>query len=297
MRAVTRVQQEGQPLSDKEFRLIQELVYRQAGIFLGPVKKALVMARLAPRLRALELGSYGAYYKHVVAKGNEAELVRMLDCICTNETHFLREPAHFDFLAQRACREWREQAAAKLRPRRVRVWSAACSTGEEPYSLAMVLLSQFPPGSGWEVEVLATDLSTRVLARAQEGLWPIDKAREIPAEYRRAFMLKGVRSQEGWMRAGPQIRSVVRFERLNLHAERYPRVGAFDAIFCRNVLIYFDRESKTGVLRRLLGHLEPRGYLFLGLSESLVGVSVAARCIQPAVYVPAPREASGVWQA
>ncbi len=289
MSAGTRGAQEEHPLTDKEFNLIRELVYRQAGIFLTPVKKALVTARLAPRLRALALDSFGAYYKHVVSKGNEAELVRMLDCICTNETHFFREPTHFDFLVQRAIPEWREQAAARLRPRRVRVWSAACSTGEEPYSLAMVLLSQFPPGSGWDVEVVATDLSTRALARAEEGLWSIDKAEEIPPEYRRSFMLKGVRSREGWMRAGPAIRSVVRFARLNLHAESYPGMGTFDAIFCRNVLIYFDAESKTGVLHRLLGHLEPRGYFFLGLSESLAGVSVAARCIHPAVYVSAPR--------
>jgi chemotaxis protein methyltransferase CheR len=273
-------------VGDSEFRLIQEWVYREAGIFLAPVKKALVMARLGPRLRALGLDSYGAYFRHAIAEGNEDERVRMLDCICTNETHFFREPAHFDFLVRKVCPEWKEQAAAGRRSRHIRVWSAACSTGEEPYSLAMVLLSQFPPGSGWEVEVLATDLSTRVLERARAGLWPLEKAREIPHEHLRAFMLKGVRSQEGRMQVGSLLRSVVRFERLNLNAERYVGVGTFDLIFCRNVLIYFDPASKAGVLRRLMGHLSPTGHLFLGHSESLAGSAVQARCVQPAVYAP-----------
>jgi chemotaxis protein methyltransferase CheR len=273
-------------VSDKDFRLFQEWVYREAGIFLAPVKKALLAARLAPRLRALGLKSYGDYYRHVLTEGNEAEQVRMLDCLCTNETHFFREPAHFDCLVQRVAPLWREQAAGGLRPRRVRVWSAACSTGEEPYSLAMTLLSEFPPGSGWEVEVLATDLSTRVLERAQAGLWTLDKSKEIPPAYLRAFMLKGVRSQEGRMGVGPLLRSVVRFERLNLNDERYPGLGTFDLIFCRNVLIYFDVASKAGVLRRLFEHLTPRGFLFLGLSESLTGSMIRARCVQPAVYTP-----------
>ncbi|HYO60133.1 protein-glutamate O-methyltransferase [Archangium sp.] len=273
-------------LGDREFRLIQEWVYREAGIFLAPVKKALVMARLGPRLRALGLDSYAAYFQHVMAKGNEDERVRMLDCICTNETRFFREPAHFDFLVREVCPTWREQAAAERRSRRIRGWSAACSTGEEPYSLAMVLLSRFPPDSGWEVEILATDLSTRALERARAGLWPLDKAREIPQEHLRAFMLKGVRSQAGRMQVGPLVRSVVRFERLNLNAERYSGVGTFDLIFCRNVLIYFDPASKSGVLRRLMRHLSPTGYLFLGHAESLAGSTVQARCVQPAVYAP-----------
>jgi chemotaxis protein methyltransferase CheR len=275
------------PLAEKEFQLFQALVYRRAGIFLVPAKQALVTARLAPRLRALGLDSYGDYYRYVQEDRTGDEEVRLLDCICTNETHFFREPAHFDFL-KKVCGQWREQATARQRSRRVRVWSAACSTGEEPYSLAMVLLSELPPASGWEVEVVATDLSTKALERARAGLWPMEKAGEIPPELLRAFMLKGVRSQEGRMQVSPQLRSVVRFERLNLNDERYAVAGPFDAIFCRNVLIYFDRESKERVLRRLFGHLSPRGYFFLGHSESLTGVPIAARCVQPSVYVTQP---------
>ncbi|HEX5751312.1 MAG TPA: protein-glutamate O-methyltransferase [Archangium sp.] len=275
-------------VGDSEFRLFQELVYREAGIFLAPVKKALLAARLSSRLRALGLESFAAYFHYVVTPGHEDERVRMLDCICTNETHFFREPAHFDFLTRRVFPEWKEQAVRGRRTRSIRVWSAACSTGEEPYSLAMVLLTNFPPGSGWDVEVLATDLSTRALERARAGLWPIEKSQEIPPEHLRAFMLKGVRSQEGRMQVGPLLRSVVRFERLNLHAEHYPGVGSFDLLFCRNVLIYFDPASKAGVLRRLMGHLSPQGYLFLGHSESLAGSPVQARCVQPAVYAPLP---------
>jgi chemotaxis protein methyltransferase CheR len=278
------------PLRDEEFRLIQELVYRHAGIALTPVKKELVVARLAPRLRALGLDTYGDYYRYVVAPGHAAELVRMMDCICTNETRFFREPAHFELLVRRVFPEWRAQAAAGRRSRYLRVWSAACSTGEEPYSLAMVLLAHFPAGSGWEVQVLATDLSSRALEQAQAGVWPLSRAREIPPEHLHDFMLRGVRSQEGWMQAGPLVRSVVHFERLNLHAERYPVVGTFDLIFCRNVLIYFDQESKAGVLRRLYSHLSPRGYLFLGLSESLPVGLLPLRFVQPAVYTQGASE-------
>jgi chemotaxis protein methyltransferase CheR len=275
------------PLTDAEFRRFQALVYERAGIFLTPAKKALVTARLGPRLRALGLGSYGDYYQQVREDRSGEEEVRMLDCICTNETHFFREPAHFEFLV-RVCARWREEAAAGRRARRVRVWSAACSTGEEPYSLAMVLLAQLPPSAGWEVEVVATDLSTRALERARAGLWPVEKAREIPPMLLKSFMLKGVRAQEGRMQVSPLLRSAVRFERLNLNDERYAVAGPFDVIFCRNVLIYFDRESKERVLLRLFGHLSPQGYFFLGHSESLMGVPIAARCVQPAVYVPQP---------
>jgi chemotaxis protein methyltransferase CheR len=134
------------------------------------------------------------------------------------------------------------------------------------------------------VEVLATDLSTRALERAQTGAWPVERARQIPAEYLKAYMLRGVRSQEGWMRAGPELRRVVRFDQLNLNAVHWPALGAFDAIFCRNVMIYFAREVKEAVVRRLLGHLGPGGHFFLGHSESLAGVEAGARCVAPAVY-------------
>jgi chemotaxis protein methyltransferase CheR len=168
--------------------------------------------------------------------------------------------------------------------RRVRVWSAGCSTGEEPYSLAMALLSHFPPDSGWEVEVLATDLSTWALERARQGLWPLEKAASIPQPLLRAFMLKGVRSQEGWMQAGPQLRDVLRFARVNLSDERGWPQGPFELVFCRNVLIYFGAQARAQALGALLRRLPPTGYLFLGHAESLTGSAESARCVAPNVY-------------
>ncbi len=284
------------PITEREFTLFQALIYREAGIFLGPAKKALLMGRLTRRLRELGLNSFGAYY-HRVVEGDRAgiaeEKVCLLDCICTNETHFFREPRQFEFLEQQVFPEWKARAASGLRARRIRVWSAACSTGEEPCSLAMTLLAQFPPVTGWEIEILATDLSTRALERARAAIWPLEKAREIPPRYLKSFMLRGTRSQEGKVKAGPEIRSIVRFERLNLNEEVYPVVGLFDLIFCRNVLIYFNAESKARAIHRLLNHLAPTGHLFLGHAESLNGLTDRVQSAIPTVYVHAAGAAAG----
>ncbi|HYO59541.1 CheR family methyltransferase [Archangium sp.] len=271
-------------LTEREFTLFQTLVEREAGLHLGPSKQALLVGRLSRRVRALGLPSFGAYYRLVTARGNEEERVRMLDCLCTNETHFFREPEHFEFLRQRVFPEWTQRAAQGLMERRVRVWSAGCSTGEEPYSLAMALLSHFPRGSGWGVEVLATDLSTWALERAKQGLWPLEKAASIPRPLLRAFMLEGVRSQEGWMKAGRELREVLRFARVNLSDECGWPTGPFELVFCRNVLIYFGAQARARALSALLRRLPPTGYLFLGHAESLTGSAEPARCVAPNIY-------------
>jgi len=216
---------------------------------------------------------------------DEAERVRLLDCISTNETHFFREPKQFDFLRTQVLPEFCAEARAGRRPRKLRVWSAGCSTGEEPYSVAMAFLDVLPPGSGFEIDIVATDLSTRVLDRARSAVWPIEKAGQLPKPYLRKFMLRGTGASEGWMKAGPLLRSAVRFERLNLNGDRHPQGGPFDLVFCRNVLIYFDPAGKDRVLKRLRQRLEPTGYLFLGHTETLVGLSALARSVGPTVYV------------
>jgi chemotaxis protein methyltransferase CheR len=275
----------GRGLSGAEFRLFQDLIHREAGIFLSESKKALLVGRLSRRLRELGLASFGDYHRYVTTE-DPAERTRMLDCVSTNETHFFREPRQFDFLEDRVLPDWRAAAEAGVRPRRIRVWSAACSTGEEPYSLAMTLLGRFPPESGWQIEILASDISTRVLERAREAVWPIEKAAEIPERHLKRFMLRGARSQEGRMKAGPEIRSVVRFERINLNADSYPVTTRFDLIFCRNVLIYFDGPSKMRVTRQLVRHLEPTGYFFLGHAESVVDAAAELQRVGPTVYAP-----------
>jgi chemotaxis protein methyltransferase CheR len=275
------------PITEREFSLFQGLILREAGIYLAPAKKALLVGRLTKRLRALGLATFGAYYQRIVEEDDREERVQMLDCIATNETHFFREPRQFEFLEKQVIPVWKERG-----PRVLRIWSAGCSTGEEPYSLAMLLLHHFPPGSGRQIEILATDISTRVLARAEDAVWPLDKSPEIPMAYRKAFMMRGTASQEGKMKAAPELRALVRFERLNLNEERYPVRGPFHLIFCRNVLIYFQMETKLKVIHRLLDVLAPDGLLFLGHAESLNAVTDRVATVVPTVYAHARPKAS-----
>jgi len=251
-------------ISTREFRRFQALVHSEAGIALSDQKRALLVGRLSPRLRALELSSFDAYLEHI--ERDRTELVRMIDSICTNETQFFREPKQFAYLENEVLPGLRAAAEAGERSKQVRVWSAACSTGEEPYSIAMTLSAHLP---GWSIEITASDLSTKVLDRAAAGIWPIERAAQIPLHYRKAFMLRGRGAQEGKMAAKPELTAMIRFTRVNLNHESYPVAGRFDLIFCRNVLIYFDAPSKRKVVDRLLDRLEPRGLLFLGHSESL----------------------------
>jgi chemotaxis protein methyltransferase CheR len=217
----------------------------------------------------------------------------MLDFITTNETHFFREPRHFDFLVSHVFPRWREEAVQGQRSYRLSVWSAGCSSGEEPFSLAMLLLKHFPEDQGWHIELLGTDLSTRVLDKAQAGVYPLEKSKEIPPEFLRAYMLKGKGQQKGEMKVGPELHRLVRFARVNLSADSYPIEGVFDLIFCRNVLIYFDHASKTKVVAGLLRYLSPSGLLFVGHSEHLGGISPNLKSVAPTVYsLAAPPEES-----
>ena len=271
----------GLSISDEEFALFQSLIEREAGIYLGAAKKALLIARLSSRLRALGLGCFRDYYARV-SNNDSDELTEMLDLICTNETSFFREPRQFEFLDQKVFPQW---LTGSRRYRRA--WSAACSTGEEPFSLAMMLVKNFPASNGWQVEVLATDLSTRALKQAESATWLLDKARGIPRSYLEDFMLKGTQSQSGKMRARAELRSIISFRRLNLNDGAYPLNGRFDLIFCRNVLIYFEAATRMRVANRLIDYLTPDGYLFLGHAESLIGLTNRVRNVAAGVYSPA----------
>ena len=273
-------------IDDHEFGLLRALVERETGIQLPESKRALLVGRLGRRLRALGLRSFGAYYRRITRDGDLAERTRMLDLICTNETQFFRQPRQFEFLERELIPGWRAEADAGRRPRRLRVWSAACSSGEEPFSVAMALLEGLP---GWQIEILATDLSTRVLEQARTATWPIEKSRDIPDRYLRAFMLRGVGARQGVMKAGKELREVVRFARLNLHDKTLAVDGAFDLILCRNVLIYFSAEGRVQVLRKLVEHLDSRGYLFLGHAETLNLADERLTGSGPSVYSWNPR--------
>jgi len=274
-------------LAAEEFHLFQALVLRESGIHLGAKNRAMLVSRLWRRLRALELNSFSSYYRRV--KADPQEMVLMLDCICTNETHFFREPAAFECLRKRVFPEWVADADAGKRNRTLRIWSAACSTGEESYSLAMMMLTYFAPSAGWNVEVLGTDLSTKVLARASAGIWPAEKISGVPVDYQRRFLLKGFGPDKGKIKAADELRQVVRFQRLNLTREPYDVTGPFDLIFCRNVLIYFQWETKIKVVDSLGKYLTPSGYLFLGHAESVHGVADKLQFVAPKVF-PSSRD-------
>src|SRR5262249_31350618 len=228
------------------------------------------------------LNSFSAYYRLV--KANPAEMVLMLDCVCTNETHFFRELATFECIRDRVFPKWLAAGESNQRPKTLRAWSAACSTGEEPYSLAMMLLAAFPEDAGWKTEVLGTDLSTKVLARASKGIWPSSKLSGVPVEYQRQFLLKGFGPDNGKIKATDELRKVVRFQRLNLIQDQYEIFGPFDLIFCRNVIIYFEWETKLKVIDRLGRYLAPHGYLFLGHAESLHGMTDQLESVTPKVF-------------
>lgn len=268
-------------ISDDEFALFQSLICREAGIHLAASKKPMLVSRLMRRVSALNLESFGDYYRHVINDRAE-ELVRLLDAVSTNETWFFRNPKHFSFVRDTLCPAWIAEAKEGRRPRRVTAWSAAASSGEEPFSLAMVLLDGLP---GWDIKILASDLSSRVLERAQAATWSIEKSGDIPAAYLKRFMLRGTGGQDGNMRAGVEIRNVVTFRRFNLNDEYWSVESdePFDLVFCRNVLMYFEAGRRERVLRRIIKRLPPRGYLFLGDAEGLSGFE-GIRMVAPSIH-------------
>jgi chemotaxis protein methyltransferase CheR len=260
-------------LHEHEFEQFRGLIYRVAGISLSPAKKPLVAGRLAKRLRHHAMASFGEYYSFITAKQNSVELQTAVDLLTTNETHFFREPKHFDFL--------REQVLPAYRPGRpFRVWSAASSSGEEAYTIAM-LLADCLGSAQWEI--LGSDISTHVLEKARQGLYSMERAEEIPRHYLSRFCLKGTGNFEGSFMIERPLRERVRFTQVNL-VEPLPDMGEFDVIFLRNVMIYFDQETKRGVVGRLEKALRPGGHLLIGHSESLNGVTETFKTIAPSIY-------------
>jgi chemotaxis protein methyltransferase CheR len=263
-----------------EFLAISELILRQAGIALAPHKRELVVARLSGRLRELGLRSFGDYYERV--QEDAAELAQMVDRITTHETRFFRETRHFALLEDAPYARWRAKS-----PRHLRFLSAGCSTGEEPFSIAMSSRYHFPPEAGWTIEVVALDVSHGTVKQARTATWSIDRAKEIPDHYKKAFMLRGVGRHAHRMRATPELRKVVQFHVANLNDDSSRTLGVFDVIFCCNVLMYFDLEARKRAIRRVLDRLKPDGYLLLGHAESLTGFEEHVRCIAPNAYVRA----------
>jgi chemotaxis protein methyltransferase CheR len=266
------------------FEKFQKLIYAETGIWLGSSKTALLCGRLFRRLRTLEINSLQSYYECVSQPDQHEERARMIDAITTNETRFYREPRQFEFLIQRVFPHWQADAERGLRPKRVKIWSAGCSSGEEPYTVAMLLARHLPPEQGWDTRILATDISTRVLEKARKGIYPIARSAELPKDLLHAFMLRGMAERQGEMKVKVEIQQMIDFERLNLDRESDLVEGPFDAIFCRNVLIYFDAASKQRVVTSLIRHLMANGLLFVGHAENLTTVFPQLRSLEPTIY-------------
>lgn len=267
-------------LTEREFFNFCQLIHRHAGIHLSSQKKALMQTRLVKLVRSRGLRSYQEYYRQVVEDKSGQELARLLDAISTNQTAFWREPAHFQFLSQEILPMWRQQQRGGLK---WRLWSAGCSTGEEPYTLAMVLLEALPAKDLKDVEIFASDLNTRVLVQAQRGIYPQARIAPLPPEWRRRFFQKGHGRWEGYVRIKPEVQKLVHFFHLNF-MDTFNFHNEFDLIFCRNVMIYFDKSTQAAVVQKFHHCLRPGGYLFLGHSESLCNLNHRFSYVKPTVY-------------
>ena len=266
------------------FQKFQKLIYGETGIWLGSSKTALLCGRLFRRLRELELTSLKSYYECVSQPDQHEERARMIDAITTNETRFFREPRQFEFLVHRAFSRWQVDVQRGLRPKRLRIWSAGCSSGEEPYTLAMLLARHLSADDGWDLRLLATDISNRVLEKARKGVYPISMSAELPKDLLHSFMLRGKAEREGEMKVKVDIQQMIDFRRLNLNDASNLIEGPFDAIFCRNVLIYFDATSKQRVVTNLVRHLIANGLLFVGHAENLNSMTLQLRSLEPTIY-------------
>jgi len=260
-------------ITDAEFAQFQRFILKMAGITMSDAKKALVTGRLSKRLAVHGLESFGAYFK-LLSDGHHPDEVQMaVDLLTTNETYFFREIKHYEFMRTQVL-------AVRSRPAPWRIWSAASSSGEEAYSMAMVLQDcmQTTP---WEV--LGTDISTRVIAGAQRGLYSMERCRHIPPDYLRRFCRKGGGEYEGMLLVDRSLRSKVTFQQANLNTT-LPELGQFDMVFLRNVMIYFNNETKREVVARVIATLKPGGYFCIGHSESLNDISTAVQMVAPSIY-------------
>jgi chemotaxis protein methyltransferase CheR len=273
------------PMTQAEFTRFSEFIIGQCGIKMPPSKKIMLEARLQKRLRVLGIQSFGEYYQHVRGEGGRSELVHMLDAVTTNKTDFFREPVHFQYLAQTILPEvLSENEGSKRRDKPFFLWSAGCSTGEEPYTLAMVLSEFAHQHPAFQFSLIATDISTKVLDRAREGIYDEDRIKAVSPALKQRYILRSKDRGKSLVRIVPELRTAVQFKRMNLMEESFSFSEQLDVIFCRNVIIYFDRNTQERLISRFCRVLKPDGHLFLGHSESVHGFDLPLRRITSTVY-------------
>jgi chemotaxis protein methyltransferase CheR len=259
-------------ISNSDFVRLRGFIYAQSGINLSVEKKTMLELRIKRRLKDLNLGSFSEYCEYLFGRqGQKDEIVHFLDVVTTNKTDFFREPDHFDYLVQKALPE-------------MLVWSAGCSTGEEPYTLAMIMNEFGQSHPGFQFRVLATDLSTTVLAKAKLGVFSEEVVKPVASDLRRKYFMRGRDNNSHLLRVVPELRQLVDFRRLNLKDADYELSEKADIIFCRNVIIYFDRMTQEQILQKLTHGLLPGGYCFVGHSEALHGMDLPLVPIGPALY-------------
>ena len=268
-------------ISGKDYGRLCELIYAEAGIHLGTERKTMLEVRIKRRLKVLDLKSYGQYCEYLFGnEGLKDEIVHLIDVVTTNKTDFFRESAHFDFLVEKALPE----LAERIGGRQFTIWSAGCSTGEEPYTMAIVLSEYAQTHPGFRFRIMASDISNIVLEKAELGVYSNNVVEPVSPVLRRKYFMRSRTPGSDQQRAVPELRRQIEFRRLNFMDADYGVVEKFDAIFCRNVIIYFDRPTQENILRKLTNHLKPGGFLFVGHSETLHDMNLPVEALGPALY-------------
>lgn len=271
-------------MNDREFKRFSAIVYENAGIKLPPAKKIMLEARLQKRLKALGIGSFEEYGDYVCSSvGHDNEMVHMIDVVTTNKTDFFREPAHFEFLVKTAIPTILKTTKGAGR-NQLRIWSAGCSSGEEPYTLAMVLAEYALINPDFTFSILASDICTEILHMAKTAIYPEERADIIAMNLKKKYLLKSKNRELGLVRICPQLRSMVKFRRINFMDNSFGINEKMDIIFCRNVVIYFDKQTQQNLMKKFYDQLKPGGYLFIGHSETLSGLDVKFNSVASTVY-------------
>lgn len=270
-------------MSDKTFKVFSEYIQNTVGIKMPHSKKIMLQSRLQKRLRQLRLSSYEEYKEYVFQNSDSDEIVHMIDAVTTNKTEFFREANHFICLLDSILPQWMENKEPGSR-RRFEVWSAGCSTGEEPYTLSITLKEFQKNNPRFDFQIYATDISTRVLEYAHQAIYPEQRIDAVPLELRKKYFLRSKDPAKSLVRLRPEVRQKVTFERLNFMEEAFNIPDLLDVIFCRNVIIYFERQTQYELLLKFMGHLKVGGFLFLGHSETLNGLDIPFEMIAPTVY-------------
>lgn len=270
-------------LTRAEYELFRRLIYQHSGINLGPHKMPLLRARLGKRLRQGGFRTYQEYYEHVQRDRGGQALCELIDAVATNTTHLFRERQHFDFLAATLA-AWAADRAWRAAHRAVRLWSAACSSGEEPHSIAMTAHDVLRSHPDLGLKILATDISTRVLARAKEGRYEPQRLGTVPDQFRRRYFTPTQHNGTCFLELVPELRRLITFARLNLMSPSFPFRHKFHFIFCRNTMIYFDRPTQAALVNKFTQHLHTGGYLLIGHSESLNALRHSLVYVKPTIY-------------